>query len=104
MEHVVTRTPGLMGGTPCFAGTRVPVSFLFEYLEAGYNVEYFVHEFPTVTREQALAVLAQASRRAEEEAVWVEPPYDEWDPKPAEATVSRRCCLTRTCRPSCGFC
>ena len=46
-----------MSGAPCFAGTRVPVQNLFDYLEAGDTLETFLDDFPGVTREQAIAVL-----------------------------------------------
>jgi len=46
-----------MSGTPCFTATRVPVSHLFDYLEAGDSVGEFLNDFPTVTREQVLGVL-----------------------------------------------
>ena len=49
--------PEIMGGTPCFTGTRVPVRNLFEYLEHGDSLEEFLRQFPSVTLEQALAVL-----------------------------------------------
>jgi uncharacterized protein (DUF433 family) len=46
-----------LGGTPVFCGTRVPVKNLFDYLEAGDNVEIFLDDFPTVSREQVIGVL-----------------------------------------------
>jgi len=46
-----------MSGAPCFTGTRVPVSHLFDYLEAGDSVGEFLNDFPTVTHEQVLGVL-----------------------------------------------
>jgi uncharacterized protein (DUF433 family) len=52
--------PELMGGTPVFAGTRVPVRILFEHLEAGDPLEVFLQDFPTVSRELAVAVLEEA--------------------------------------------
>lgn len=52
--------PEIMSGTPCFAGTRVPVRTLFDVLEKGRTVDDFLAGFPTVTREQALAVLELA--------------------------------------------
>lgn len=47
----------ILGGTPVFAGTRVPVSALLENLEAGLTIDQFLENFPTVTREQAMRVL-----------------------------------------------
>jgi uncharacterized protein (DUF433 family) len=52
--------PEIMSGTPCFAGTRVPVRTLFDVLEKGHTLDDFLTGFPTVTREQALAVLGLA--------------------------------------------
>ena len=52
-----------MSGTPCFAGTRVPVKSLFDYLEAGDSLDEFLDQFPTVTHDMAVNVL-EASRQA----------------------------------------
>ena len=60
--------PEIMSGTPCFDGTRVPVKTLFDYLERGYPLEEFLHQFPTVTREQSVAVLELARRKLLETA------------------------------------
>jgi len=49
--------PERMSGTPCFKGTRVPVTHLLDYLEAGDRLGDFLNDFPTVTRQQALGVL-----------------------------------------------
>jgi uncharacterized protein (DUF433 family) len=59
----ITQNPKLMGGTPCFAGTRVPVKSLFDYLEAGYSLDEFLIQFPTVTHDMAVNVL-EASKHA----------------------------------------
>ena len=59
----VTQDPLLMSGTPCFAGTRVPVKSLFDYLEGGDTLTEFLEQFPTVTKEATIHVL-EASRRA----------------------------------------
>jgi uncharacterized protein (DUF433 family) len=59
----ITQNPLLMGGTPCFAGTRVPVKSLFDYLEAGDSLDEFLEQFPTVTHDMAVNVL-EASRQA----------------------------------------
>lgn len=53
----------LMSGTPCFAGTRVPVKSLFDYLEAGDSLDEFLDQFPTVTHDMAVNVL-EASQQA----------------------------------------
>jgi uncharacterized protein (DUF433 family) len=50
----------ILGGTPVFASTRVPVRSLFDYLEAGETLDEFLHQFPSLKREQAVAVLALA--------------------------------------------
>ena len=52
-----------MSGTPCFAGTRVPVRALFDYLEGGHPLADFFDDFPTVTSEQATALLEEAKER-----------------------------------------
>lgn len=49
--------PEKMSGAPCFTGTRVPVTHLFDYLGAGDSVDEFLTDFPTVTRQQVLGVL-----------------------------------------------
>ncbi|MEA2736258.1 MAG: hypothetical protein QOE14_2709 [Humisphaera sp.] len=55
--------PEIMGGTPCFAGTRVPVKNLFDLLAHGRTLDYFLEQFPRVTREQAVAVLELAKQQ-----------------------------------------
>jgi len=61
MTHpVVSRDPDVMGGTPVFLGTRVPVQTLIEYLEAGETIDEFLGGFPSVTREQVIAFLEAA--------------------------------------------
>ena len=66
MKAVITN-PKILGGTPCFAGTRVPVKSLFDYLGRGSTVEYFLTQFPRVKRSQVRAVL-EHSRRSTEQA------------------------------------
>lgn len=56
-RDVVHSDPELMGGTPVFVGTRVPVQSLFDYLEAGDSLDEFLTAFPTVSREQVIAAL-----------------------------------------------
>jgi uncharacterized protein (DUF433 family) len=56
----ITRSPERLGGTPVFAGTRVPVQTLIEYLEAGHPLDQFVDDFPSVSRDRAVAVLELA--------------------------------------------
>jgi uncharacterized protein (DUF433 family) len=60
--------PDIMGGTPVFVGTRVPVSTLFEYVEAKEGIEEFLEGFPTVTREQAVGTLELAKELVLEHA------------------------------------
>ena len=62
-QPVVSRNPEIMGGTPVFAGTRVPVQTLLDYLEAGDSIDEFLDGFPSVTREQVIAFLEQAKDR-----------------------------------------
>ena len=57
IRELVDVDPERMSGVPCFTGTRVPVTHLFDYLEAGDSVTEFLRDFPSVTREQALGVL-----------------------------------------------
>jgi len=59
-SKVVHRNPRILGGTPVFAGTRVPVKTLFDYLEAGDSLDLFLEEFPSVARGQAVAALELA--------------------------------------------
>lgn len=59
---LITASPERLGGTPVFAGTRVPVQTLIEYLEAGHPIDQFLDEFPAVTRAHAVAVLELAKR------------------------------------------
>jgi uncharacterized protein (DUF433 family) len=57
---VVHSDPDILGGTPVFVGTRVPVQALIDYIEGGHSLEEFLDDFPTVTREIAVAALEQA--------------------------------------------
>jgi uncharacterized protein (DUF433 family) len=57
---VVHSDPQILGGTPVFRGTRVPVRSLFDYLEAGESLDEFLHQFPSVQRDQAIAALEAA--------------------------------------------
>jgi len=59
-KPVVHRDPEILGGTPVFVGTRVPIKNLFDYLEAGDSLDEFLTSFPSVTREQAVAALELA--------------------------------------------
>ena len=57
---VVHSDPEILGGTPVFVGTRVPVKSLYDYLEAGDSLDEFLDSFPSVSREQAIAALEMA--------------------------------------------
>jgi uncharacterized protein (DUF433 family) len=63
MEKLIVRDPEIMSGAPCFAGTRVLAQNLFDYLEGSSTLEEFLEDFPSVSRESAVAVLEQAKRR-----------------------------------------
>ena len=56
-ERLILRSDEILGGTPVFAGTRVPVNTLFDYLEGGDTLDEFLEDFPAVTREHAVKVL-----------------------------------------------
>lgn len=57
---IITRSDDILGGIPVFKGTRVPIQALIDCLEAGDRIDEFLADFPTVTREQAVAVLEMA--------------------------------------------
>jgi uncharacterized protein (DUF433 family) len=57
---VVHSDPDILGGTPVFVGTRVPVQALIDYIKGGHSLEEFLDSFPTVSRELAVAALEQA--------------------------------------------
>jgi uncharacterized protein (DUF433 family) len=57
---LITVDPDILGGTPVFKGTRVPVKSLFEYLERDYTLEEFLECFPSVTREMACKILERS--------------------------------------------
>ena len=59
----ITSSPDVVGGTPVFAGTRVPVQTLIEYLEGGETIHGFLQGFPTVSRDQVIAFLEEAKTR-----------------------------------------
>jgi uncharacterized protein (DUF433 family) len=62
-EPIVSSSPDVMGGTPVFGGTRVPVQTLLDYLEAGESIDQFLEGFPSVTRQQVIEFLEQAKDR-----------------------------------------
>ena len=57
LKGIIYSNPEIMGGTPVFVGTRVPLQNLIDFLEGGESVEDFLEAFPTVRREQAIAVI-----------------------------------------------
>lgn len=59
-QRIISRSPDVLGGTPVFAGTRVPVQTLLDYLEGGESIDDFLDGFPSVKREQIVAFLEQA--------------------------------------------
>ncbi|WP_447986083.1 DUF433 domain-containing protein [Nitrospira sp. Nam74] len=62
-QPVISRNSDVMGGTPVFYGTRVPIQTLLEYLEAGESIDDFLEGFPSVTRQQVIAFLEEAKDR-----------------------------------------
>jgi uncharacterized protein (DUF433 family) len=64
---LVVSDPEILGGKPVFRGTRLPVATLIDYLSDGLSVDYFIETFPSVTREEAVAVLRYGMHRIESE-------------------------------------
>jgi uncharacterized protein (DUF433 family) len=62
LASVVHSDPEILGGTPVFVGTRVPVQALIDYIQGGHTLEKFLDDFPSVPRELAIAALEQAKR------------------------------------------
>jgi uncharacterized protein (DUF433 family) len=60
---VIHSDPALLGGTPVFVGTRVPVQSLFDHLEGGDSIDDFLEGFPSVKREQVIAVLEESCHK-----------------------------------------
>jgi uncharacterized protein (DUF433 family) len=69
MENVITIRADVMHGEPCFSGTRVAVQTLFDWLEEGHDIAYFLEQFPSVKHEQVIAVLESARRHTLDEAL-----------------------------------
>lgn len=61
-DQVIHSNPNILGGTPVFVGTRVPVQTLLDYLEGGESLDTFLDHFPSVRREQAVAALELAKQ------------------------------------------
>lgn len=62
IQELVTTDKEVLAGQPVFKGTRVPVESLFDYLEAGVSIDDFLEEFPSVDKEQAIAILDIANK------------------------------------------
>jgi uncharacterized protein (DUF433 family) len=62
LNEIVHSDPEIVSGTPVFVGTRVPVQALLDYLEGGETIAEFLDDFPSVTRDQAVAFLEEAGR------------------------------------------
>ena len=60
LNDIIVRNPEVLGGAPVFRGTRVPFQALLDYLEGGQTLDEFLDDFPTVSREAAIAALEQA--------------------------------------------
>lgn len=68
-RRIVTSDPDFLGGTPVFAGTRVPVQTLLDYLEGGESIDDFLEGFPSVKRQQVIAFLEEAKLRLTDDIV-----------------------------------
>lgn len=64
MSQVISINPKVLGGRPVFAGTRVPIESLFDYLKRGRSIDYFLEQFPTVQRSQVEELLEGAKAKA----------------------------------------
>jgi len=62
ISSIINIDKDILGGQPVFAGTRVPVESLFDHLEAGISIDDFLDDFPTVSKEQAIALLEAANK------------------------------------------
>jgi uncharacterized protein (DUF433 family) len=61
-EEVIKIDPGILGGIPCFSGTRVPIRSLYDHLKLGYSIDEFLDDFPTVERWQVERLLDSLER------------------------------------------
>ncbi|HXF40652.1 MAG TPA: DUF433 domain-containing protein [Blastocatellia bacterium] len=62
-KQIITSSQDVMGGTPVFAGTRVPVQTLIDYIKGGDSIDDFLDGFPTVTKQQVIAFLEEAEQQ-----------------------------------------
>jgi uncharacterized protein (DUF433 family) len=69
MKPPISTAPDVLGGTPVFAGTRVPIQTLFDYLEGGESIDDFLDGFPSVSRDQIISFLEMAKDRLIESAL-----------------------------------
>ncbi len=60
MNQIISINPEVLSGMPVFNGTRVPIKNLFDFIEAGHNLQVFLEQFPSVKKEQAIAILQLA--------------------------------------------
>lgn len=60
MTHAITKDPNILGGEPVFRGTRVPFKILIDYLEGGDTLDQFLEQYPSVSRELAIAAIEEA--------------------------------------------
>ena len=67
-QRIIHSDPEILGGTPVFIGTRVPVKTLYDYIDAGDSLEEFLLDFPSISREQAIAALELARSMTEADA------------------------------------
>jgi uncharacterized protein (DUF433 family) len=65
MERAILIDPEILGGTPVFLGTRVPIKNLFDYLETGESIDNFINDFDSVRKEQAVSVLDLSKKLVE---------------------------------------
>lgn len=68
-ESIVHKDPDILSGTPVFVGTRVPVKALYDYIEGGESIDEFLDDFPSVSREQAIAALELGREMTEKNAI-----------------------------------
>lgn len=62
LQKIIHTDKDILGGIPVFTGTRVPIDSLFDHIEAGYSLDEFLEQFPTVSKEQATGLLDLANR------------------------------------------
>ena len=62
LKDIISIDPDVLGGQPVFKGTRVPIETLFDHLESGVSLDQFLNDFPSVTKEQAVATLEIANK------------------------------------------